>query len=113
MKVARRRISGEGDLEKELNRPLGATWFPGVDAASPGAVDAARFDEAATGAAARAGDLDAIECHLRGSARIGGAESGLDLIPPRICTRHWRQVYLEAMAAGVQLSGDAAGDELT
>jgi hypothetical protein len=87
MNAARRRISGDGDLEKELKRPVGAMWLAGFDVASPGAVDAARFDTAG-GGAPRDGGLDAIECHLRGSARIAEAGNDLDLTPPLICTRH-------------------------
>jgi hypothetical protein len=99
MNAARRRISGDGELEKELKRPVGGIWLTGFDVASSGAVDAARFDAAAGGGAPRDGGFDAIECHLRGSARITDEWSGLDLIPPLICTRHWRQVYFEAIDA--------------
>jgi hypothetical protein len=113
MKAARRRMSGDGDLEKELKRPVGARWLPGCDeVASPGAVETARFDSAG-GEAIRDGGFEAIECHLRGSARItADVGMGRDLSPPLICTRHWRQVYFEAIVAAFLVSTGLGGDEL-
>lgn len=94
MKAARRRISGDGDLENGWNRLSALIWLgtgfevrgPGFDE-KLGAVEDSRLG--VVGARFRAGGgLEAIECHLGLSHRRDDVR-GLDFIPPpRMCIRH-------------------------